>query len=190
MADRPTGALRHPDMREKKQVTVRMTDRFAKDLNLIFATYGITDATYVVRESVNAQAVAARDRLSEAPQIPPKPDVLELSRAEKWRLYNYSLTPGQYDAMLEAQGGHCLTCEATEGLVVDHDHACCPDQKSCGKCVRAILCNGCNTALGMAKEDATRLRKLADYIEACQADAIRDRIAARQAAGKPPYKED
>lgn len=64
MADRSTGALRHPDMREKKQVTVRMTEQFAKDLNLIFASYGLSDATYVVRESVAAQADAIRDRMA------------------------------------------------------------------------------------------------------------------------------
>lgn len=64
MSDHSTGALRHPDMREKKQVTVRMTEQFAKDLNLIFATYGITDATYVVRESVACQADAIRDRIA------------------------------------------------------------------------------------------------------------------------------
>lgn len=54
----------HPDMRTKKQVTVRMTEQFAQDLNLIFLTYGITDATYVVRESVNAQADAIRARIT------------------------------------------------------------------------------------------------------------------------------
>lgn len=64
MSDHSTGALRHPDMREKKQVTVRMTEQFAKDLNLIFATYGITDVTYIVRESIACQADAIRERIA------------------------------------------------------------------------------------------------------------------------------
>lgn len=30
---------------------------------------------------------------------------------------------------------------------VDHDHKCCSGDKSCGKCVRGILCPGCNTGM-------------------------------------------
>lgn len=47
--------------------------------------------------------------------------------------------------MLEAQDGHCYLCPSTEDLEVDHDHKCCPRRKkTCGKCVRKILCHACN----------------------------------------------
>lgn len=59
-----TDDLRHPDMRTKKQITVKMTEQFAKDLNLIFASYGLTDVSFVVRQSVAAQANAIRARMT------------------------------------------------------------------------------------------------------------------------------
>ena len=51
-------------------------------------------------------------------------------------------------------------CEATTHLRMDHDHAT-------GK-FRALLCNGCNTALGFLKENPERIRSLATYIERFQ----------------------
>lgn len=53
------------DMRETKQVTVKMTEQFAKDLNLLMASYRLTDVSYVLRESVSAQAEYVRKRITE-----------------------------------------------------------------------------------------------------------------------------
>lgn len=61
-----TDAL-HPDMRDRKQVTVKVTEQFAKDLNLLFASYGLTDTSYVIRESVAAQAEYVRQRMTKRP---------------------------------------------------------------------------------------------------------------------------
>ena len=36
--------------------------------------------------------------------------------------------------------------------LVDHDHLCCPGRRSCGSCVRALVCRRCN--LTRAKVDA------------------------------------
>jgi hypothetical protein len=32
--------------------------------------------------------------------------------------------------------------------VVDHDHACCPGSRSCGRCIRGIIHHACNAMLG------------------------------------------
>lgn len=59
-----------------------------------------------------------------------------------------------YAETLAIQGVHCALCSAvpsTRRFHVDHDHACCPcvgTRYTCGKCVRGILCDGCNTRLG------------------------------------------
>lgn len=54
---------------------------------------------------------------------------------------------------------------ARSALVVDHDHACCPGGKSCGRCVRGFLCGGCNTGIGLFSENAAVIRAAADYLD-------------------------
>ena len=71
----------------------------------------------------------------------------------KMSLRLYKWTPEMYDTKLAEQGGHCALCDNVAGkksLHVDHDHACCGDDKkfTCGKCNRGILCQSCNTRLG------------------------------------------
>ena len=67
----------------------------------------------------------------------------------------YNITVEQYDVLLESQGGACAICgrvpvEGERRLAVDHDHACCPDgEKTCGKCIRGLLCVSCNSGVGM-----------------------------------------
>ena len=63
----------------------------------------------------------------------------------------YKLTPKDLERMWEDQGGECgLKCGdplELKGVHVDHDHECCPGRKSCGQCVRMLLCRKCNVAL-------------------------------------------
>ena len=69
----------------------------------------------------------------------------------------FHITLEQYDETLAAQGGHCALCPATPDkhvnkLHVDHDHNCCPGSRSCGKCVRGVLCVNCNSTLGRVEQ--------------------------------------
>jgi hypothetical protein len=50
-------------------------------------------------------------------------------------------------------------------LHVDHDHTCCAKNTSCGKCVRGLLCAGCNMALGLLRNNPGIISGLALYAE-------------------------
>lgn len=86
------------------------------------------------------------------------------------RLHKYGLTQGQYDDLIVAQDGRCAICGTTEpggrgSWHIDHDHNCCPgDGKTCGQCVRGLLCVSCNWGLGHFKDDPKVLLEAADYL--------------------------
>ena len=88
---------------------------------------------------------------------------------DKHRLANYGITVEQYDRLLTEQGGGCAICggqcSSGRSLAVDHDHACCPGQRSCGACVRGLLCSECNQAIGKFEDDVSRLEAAVAYLK-------------------------
>lgn len=81
-------------------------------------------------------------------------------------LRRYRLTWDQVYALWKAQGESCAICKTvSKRWHVDHDHACCPGEVTCGKCIRGILCPPCNMALGLFKDKAASLRAAANYLE-------------------------
>lgn len=91
----------------------------------------------------------------------------EAQRAGKlW--VNYRLRPEQFQAILEAQNYGCAICGDEGQLVVDHDHNCCPSSKgqerTCGKCIRQLLCHRCNQAIGLLREDPFIIESALAYI--------------------------
>lgn len=82
----------------------------------------------------------------------------------------YKMSREDYEARLAKQNGGCAICggQNTEHkkLAIDHDHACCPGQKkSCGKCVRGLLCSRCNHMLGHAKDNIKILEYAILYLK-------------------------
>lgn len=70
------------------------------------------------------------------------------------------LTEDEYKERLDQQGGVCAICgeKAKNGrLAVDHIHGTTR--------VRSLLCSGCNTGLGLFKDDPVRLAKAVEYLE-------------------------
>lgn len=95
----------------------------------------------------------------------------------------YGITKESFYARLAAQDGLCMVCgdpllavESVDGrsmdaTVVDHNHACCPGEQSCGRCVRGLLHGRCNRGLGFFKDNPAILRRAADYLENHHDDA-------------------
>lgn len=74
--------------------------------------------------------------------------------------YNYNLTLVQFDDLLASQSWACAICKRTEpgkrGWVVDHCHR--------RGNTRGILCNSCNSAIGLFKDDLETMRNAIDYL--------------------------
>lgn len=79
----------------------------------------------------------------------------------------YGITPEQYDNMVEERGGRCDICGEipNKKLYVDHDHSCCLGRRSCGKCIRGLLCSTCNLILGTFNDDIELLKSAILYLQ-------------------------
>ena len=87
--------------------------------------------------------------------------------ADRKLLSRYGLTRHEFNALLESQHGRCAICQELpvgESLNVDHCHAS-------GR-VRALLCRGCNTAIGLLGDDPGKIRAAAFYIESFSSQAF------------------
>lgn len=84
------------------------------------------------------------------------------------RMWYHGLTPERFDELLATQLGRCAICRReldryAKTTHIDHDRGCCPTSRSCGKCVRGLLCHWCNTAIGLMPDPAS-LRAAATYL--------------------------
>lgn len=101
--------------------------------------------------------------------------------AHKKRLYargvicqNHGISSERYEELLRIQDGVCAICRQPEtrkhksnrvwSLGIDHDHNCCPGRFGCAKCVRGLLCDNCNQAIGRFKENIQVLQNAVDYL--------------------------
>jgi len=86
----------------------------------------------------------------------------------KWYLKSmYNLTQDDYEKLYRTNDSKCWICskEVNYYLHVDHDHSCCAGEKSCGNCVRGLLCHSCNSLLGHAKDDKQILLSAIKYLD-------------------------
>lgn len=69
----------------------------------------------------------------------------------------YGITPDQITSMKIAQNNLCVICQSRPCVAVDHDHI--------SGSVRAILCQQCNTVLGLMEENTTMLFRAIAYLK-------------------------
>ena len=72
----------------------------------------------------------------------------------------FGITPEQHKQMFVSQNGMCAICGKRftnrKDIQVDHDHLT-------GK-VRQLLCNGCNSGIGLLQENTSILLKAVEYL--------------------------
>lgn len=115
--------------------------------------------------SRNVQAIKAKHKAN--PEIR-----RQIDRRQKFK--KMGVSQEWYAAQYAKQGGLCAICQSPEtrvhngtlcDLSIDHDHSCCPGTgKSCGKCVRGLLCSLCNSGLGYFKDDLPTFQRIVSYL--------------------------
>ena len=135
----------------------------------------------------NAEAIAARNKIynkiynqENAEAIAARKKIYSENNAEAiaarhsvWRkLHFYNLNDEDYQQMLLDQNNSCKTCkiefDSTSYYTkpnIDHDHKCCEGKRSCGKCVRGILCGSCNLLFGKVKDSIQTLQNMINYLK-------------------------
>lgn len=83
--------------------------------------------------------------------------------------HRYGLSKEGYDTLMAMQDYACAACgrpfgEGKAKPEIDHDHKCCPGTSTCGKCVRGILCAGCNNMAGGIEYNLEHLDDVLRYL--------------------------
>lgn len=98
-------------------------------------------------------------------------DYVQIKLAEARRRL-YGLNSIDFQHKLESQNNKCACCRdvftARNPPCVDHDHDCCSrannGRKSCGKCLRDLLCADCNLGISRFKDSSLRTTAATNYL--------------------------
>lgn len=92
----------------------------------------------------------------------------------------YGLTIEGLREMLAAQSGQCAICLVAineETAAVDHDRRCCSGRKTCGRCIRGLLCKNCNAGIGLLGDDRAALERAAAYVKRETGEVLLEAVA-------------
>ena len=88
-----------------------------------------------------------------------RPEEAKLSQRKAHLKHTFGITHEDYESLLKGQKGVCAICKqpsSKKQLAVDHNH-------STGE-VRGLLCQSCNTALGLFKDNPSVLETAINYL--------------------------
>ena len=90
----------------------------------------------------------------------------------KEKLKRYGISIDIFNSLLSKQNNKCKICprvldshDKIHTPHIDHDHSCCKGPRSCGKCIRGIICHSCNQVLGHCYDDVNILKSASSYLE-------------------------
>ena len=120
---------RERDNREKRE-------RYASDSEYRKRNYEYTKQRRQDPEVRKRTAATARARLD-------RPGEREKDRLKR-KARTYGVTVDQLISLVQGTCGICGGGNNGRTLHIDHDHRCCDGARSCGKCIRGVLCYPCN----------------------------------------------
>lgn len=91
----------------------------------------------------------------------------EKERRSKWLKTKYKLSYEEYEKLFINQRGLCAICQvkiSIEAKLNGHDTACVDHNHATLK-VRGLLCNHCNRAIGLMKENIESMKQMIFYLE-------------------------
>jgi len=72
----------------------------------------------------------------------------------------HNITLFEWEKLFDGQDRKCAICRTNKpgkppfnSWATDHDRKCCSKEKSCGKCIRGILCARCNKGIGLLQDN-------------------------------------
>jgi hypothetical protein len=128
----------------------------ARDRARRAADGGRTNTLAKARRKADGERMRARDKAWR--------DANKTRLKASWLKKKYGIDAAAFAKMIKSQRGRCAICRAPFGELkgskphVDHCH-------ESGR-IRGILCNGCNTGLGLFNESAATLKRAIRYLQA------------------------
>ena len=96
-----------------------------------------------------------------------KPNIRGFCHSHGKKMIRFNLGPDKFLELMSKD--KCDICSREIDAFtshIDHDHTCCEStRKSCGNCIRGVLCSQCNMALGLFKDSITTLMAAVSYLE-------------------------